>query len=70
MFCGLEAVYKLNSISITECGNRCYQLWTNLSYVREMELFFTLSYADDCLSYGDEAQTRKLYEKLFHSINN
>lgn len=65
LFRGLEAVYKSDSISITEFGSRCYQLWINLSYVREIEPFFTLSYADDCLSYGDEAQTRKLYEKAF-----
>ena len=66
LFCGLKSVYMSNSISIAEFGRRCYRLWTNLPYdICEMEPFFTLSYADDCLSYGDEAQTRKLYEKAF-----
>ena len=67
LFHGLETVYKSNSISLTEFGSRCYQLWTNLSNepICDIEPFFTLSYADDCLSYGDEAQTRELYEKAF-----
>ena len=65
MFRGLEAVYKSDSISIPEYGSRCYQLWIYLSYVRHIEPFFSLSYADDCLSWGDEAQTRKLYGKAF-----
>ena len=29
------------------------------------EPFATLSYADDCLPYGDEAQCRRLYEAAF-----
>ena len=67
LFYGLEMVYKSDSISIAEFGSRCYQLWINLSnaFIGEIEPFFILSYADDCLSYGDEAQTRKLYEEAF-----
>lgn len=29
------------------------------------EPFHILSYADDCLSYGDEKQCRELYESMF-----
>ena len=31
----------------------------------DCEPFHILSYADDCLSYGDEKQCRELYESMF-----
>lgn len=31
----------------------------------QKEPFKALCYADDCLSWGDEKQTRELYEKAF-----
>ncbi len=31
--------------------------------IGQKEPFLTLCYADDCLSYHDEEQCRKLYEK-------
>ena len=66
LFCGLKSVYTDNSLPIKEFGEKCYNLWNALpGQVREIEPFFTLCYADDCLSYGDEAETRYLYEKAF-----
>lgn len=55
------------SIEITEFGKKMYELWKRLPYaINGMEEpFFVLSYADDCLSYGDEIQYRELYESMF-----
>lgn len=42
-------------------------LWTNFpSQIYMEEPFFTLNYAGDCLSYGDEEQCRKLFENAIH----
>lgn len=66
LFCGLKSVYMSNSVSIEEFGRHCYQLWNCLpAEINHIEPFWTLCYADDCLSYGDEEQCRKLYEKAF-----
>ena len=66
LFRGLESVYMSNSISFDEFGKRCYQLWNCLpAEINQIEPFWTLSYADDCISYGDDAQARELYEKAF-----
>lgn len=62
----LKRVYKSNTFTIKEFSSKCYLLWTYLpTEINTKEPFHILSYADDCLSYGDEAQTRKLYEELF-----
>ena len=66
LFSGLETVYSEGLLAIKDFGEMCYTLWNSLpGQVREIEPFFTLCYADDCLSYGDEAQTRMLYERAF-----
>lgn len=66
LFCGLEAVYMADSIPIDEFGRRCYQLWNCLpAEIDQIEPFWTLGYADDYLSYGDEEQCRKSYERAF-----
>lgn len=70
LFKGLEAVYNSDVYSIDEFGRRCYELWRMLpGYLSYEEPFFVLSYADDSLSWGDEKQTRKLYEAAFHFYN-
>jgi len=52
------------TMEITEFGKRMYKLWGFLpASIMENEPFHTLSYADDCLSWGDEKQCRELYEK-------
>ena len=66
LFEGLEKVYVSNKISIKEFSKRAYEIWNILPRdIVEEEPFFTLSYADDPLSWGDEKQTRDLYEKAF-----
>ena len=48
-------------------SRRMYSLWNDLpASIHHKEPFFTLSYADDCLSYGDKKQCRKLYEQAIH----
>ena len=48
-------------------GSKMYSLWESLpSDLYDREPFWTLSYADDPLSWGDEAQTRALYEKMLN----
>ena len=61
----LRDIYS--SVEISEFGKRMYELWNRLpSVIDEMEEpFHILSYADDCLSYGDEKQCRELYESMF-----
>lgn len=47
-------------------GRRAYRLWQLLpAPLRREQPFWTLCYADDPLSWGDEAQTRGIYESLF-----
>ena len=56
------------SVEISEFGRNMYELWNRLPRtIDKMEQpFHVLSYADDCLSYGDEKQCRKLYEAMFN----
>lgn len=66
LFSSLRLAYCSNGVDIEEFGKRCYLLWDDLpSSINKTEPFWTLSYADDPLSWGDEAQTRSLYEKAF-----
>lgn len=66
LFFSLNLVYHSTTISIEDFGNQCYLLWKDFPPpLDHIEPFWTLSYADDPLSWGDEAQTRGLYEKAF-----
>lgn len=69
LFLALENVYKADVFSLAEFGRRCYKLWCALPYrpfqYEHTEPFSTLTYADDPLSYGDEGQSRGLYEAAF-----
>lgn len=69
LFAALEKVYKADAFPLTEFGRRCYELWRALPYhpyqYEHIEPFSTLTYADDPLSYGDEGQSRDLYEAVF-----
>ncbi len=61
----LKQVYENTALEIF--AGKVYSLWGKLpGIIAEEEPFFTLSYADDCLSYGDEDQCRQLYEKAMH----
>lgn len=69
LFAALEKVYSENRSPLAEFGRRCYELWRALPYhpyqYEHIEPFSTLTYADDPLSYGDEGQSRDLYEAAF-----
>lgn len=66
LFSGLKAVYDTNTIEISDFGDRCKKLWRVLpDSICETAPFQTLSYADEPLSWGDESQTRLLYENTF-----
>lgn len=52
-------------------ANHMYRLWEILpGQIQDKEPFWTLCYADDPLSWGDEKQTRLLYEKMLHYYEN
>lgn len=69
LFAALEKVYKADVFPLAEFGRRCYKLWCALPYhpyqYEHIEPFCTFTYADDPLSYGDEKQSRELYEAAF-----
>lgn len=48
-------------------AERMYGLWESLpGNIQGIEPFWTLSYADDPLSYGDKEHTKKLYEDMLN----
>ena len=58
----LLRIYEDTDIAVF--AGKMYSLWNKLPRdTGREEPFLTLCYADDCLSYHDEAQCRKLYEK-------
>lgn len=64
LFTGLQAVYTENSFSLPHLGKKCYALWKALPpSLRDQEPFLTLSYAQDSLSWGDEAAMRAHLER-------
>lgn len=67
LFNGLEIAYKSDVYTIAEFGKICYQLWKLLpEFLMQEQPFWTLSYADEpLLSWGDEKQSRILYEEAF-----
>ena len=66
LFKSLTVAYDTNNFEIAEFGKRCYMLWNMLpNSIDQIEPFHILSYADDPLSWGDEAHTRELYESAF-----
>lgn len=69
LFAALEKVYNENKFPLAQFGRRCYKMWCALPYrpyqYEHIEPFSTLIYADDPLSYGDEKQSRELYQWAF-----
>lgn len=54
-----------DSTDIKEFAGRMYSLWESLpGNIQEEPPFNILCYADDPLSWGDEAHTRELYEHM------
>ena len=72
---GKFLLYELNTIypemEIHNFGAKAYSLWNLLpKNIEQKQPFLTLSYADDPLSWGDEKQSRELYEKMFKYYEN
>lgn len=66
LFAALEKIYVENRFPLAEFGRICNALWRFLPGDYDMEEpFHSLIYADDPLSWGDEKQTRELYQAVF-----
>ena len=51
---------------LRQFGSKMHSVWESLpGRLYNQEPFWTLSYADDPLSWGDEEQTRSFYERMF-----
>ncbi len=63
--------YYNHCLDIHIFANKMYSLWKSIpSCIQNKEPFWTLSYADDPLAYGDEKQSRFLYEKMLNYYGN
>ena len=52
---------------INDFAGKMYSLWESLpGSIQNEQPFFTLCYADDPMSWGDEKQTRALYENMLN----
>lgn len=59
-----------DTADLKQFAEKMYSLWESLpGNIQEEEPFFILSYADDPLSWGDEGQTRELYEYMLDYYN-
>ena len=62
----LKEYYKGTS-DIKYFTDRMYNLWEDLpGQIQDIEPFWTLCYADDPLSWGDEEQTKSIYENMMN----
>lgn len=62
----LKVNYK-NCSDIRDFADQMYNLWESLpGIIQDREPFFTLCYADDPLSWGNEEQTRNIYENMMN----
>ncbi len=62
----LKTIYSSDVDTLENFGKKAYALWGTLpADIQLTEPFHTMSYADDCLSWGDSQQTKDLYEKMF-----
>lgn len=62
----LEEIYYQDDMDIRFFSSKMYSIWRALpSEIQNEEPFWTLCYADDPLSWGDERQTRGRYQKIF-----
>ena len=54
-----------NSMDFDRFGSAMYSLWEGLpGNLQSIKPFWTLSYADDPLSWGDVEQSREIYEEM------
>ena len=57
--------YYARCTDLRQFGSKMHSLWESLpGNLQNMEPFWSLCYADDPLTWGDEAQTRSLYETM------
>lgn len=71
LFGKLEEVYRANKIPLCEFGVRCGRLWGALpERIDHKEPFVMLCYADEPLSWGDEEQSRELFQSMFDYYRN
>lgn len=64
----IKAYY--DTVELKEFAERMYLLWESLpGNIQKEDPFFILSYADEPLSWGDEKQTRELYEHMLAYYN-
>ena len=73
-FFGKELMNELLKIyrgcEINDFAKKMYRLWTYLpSSICEEEPFCIFSYADEPLLYGDQKQSRQLYEEALNYYN-
>ena len=65
----LKVIYI--EMEIHSFAEKAYAAWNLMpKSIDQIEPFWTLSYADDPLSWGDEKQTREIYEKMFSYYEN
>ena len=61
----LKEVYWREDLDIRWFADRMYLLWEDLPpWLQDVQPFWTLCYADDPLSWGDEKQTREIYREM------
>ncbi len=61
----LREIYE-SSTDLQSFADRMYRLWRLLpGTLQDIDPFRILSYGDEPLSWGDEAQTRSIYEYMF-----
>lgn len=62
----LEKNYYQDDIDIQSFASKMYSIWNVLpSSIKNKEPFWAMCYGDDPLYWGDERQTRELYQKMF-----
>ena len=70
LFDKLKKVYYQEKTDIKSFVSIICTIWKNLpDEIQFHQPFWTMNYADDPLSWGDEQQTRKLYEQMLNSYN-
>ena len=61
----LKEIFWQEDLDLRRFGKRMYVLWENLPpWLQDVQPFWTLSYADDPLSWGDVEQSRKIYREM------
>ena len=67
----LEEIYEQDDMDIQFFGAIMYSIWRMLpSEIENKEPFWTMCHGDEPLSWGDERQTRELYQKMFQYYKN